>query len=168
MLVVATAGPGGAVAAVYVVIAATFRLPLRTSAAIAVVVAGALWLLARRGGYEELEGVWLYAFVGFAITFSMVQLMRRNAELVRARAEVADLERLARATEALRAAGIAADLPSAADAVPTELRGLFAWTVREGVTNVVRHSGARRCAVVLEPHRVVVRDEHGFALQAPR
>ena len=26
--------------------------------------------------------------------------------------------------------------------MPTDLRELFAWTVREGVTNVVRHSGA--------------------------
>ena len=105
------------------------------------------------------------------------------AALERARAEVADLERLARdaladvratahgyrdvslpaelarAAEALRAAGIEADLPGAADAVPTRLRELFAWTVREGVTNVVRHSGARRCEVVLEASRVLVRDD---------
>ena len=26
--------------------------------------------------------------------------------------------------------------------MPTDLRELFAWTVREGVTNVIRHSGA--------------------------
>ena len=25
--------------------------------------------------------------------------------------------------------------------------GLFAWTVREAVTNVIRHSGARRCDI---------------------
>ena len=89
----------------------------------------------------------------------------------RARAELADLERLsrdaladvrravegyrdltlpgelARARVALQAADIEADLPNSTDEVPSELRELFAWTVREGVTNVIRHSGARaaRC-----------------------
>jgi two-component system sensor histidine kinase DesK len=101
----------------------------------------------------------------------------------RARAELADLERLsrdaladvrrtvegyreltlpgelARARLALQAADIEADLPTAAEDVPTELRELFAWTVREGVTNVIRHSGARRCTVRLEADRVAVRDD---------
>lgn len=104
----------------------------------------------------------------------------------RARAELADLERLsrdaladvrravegyrdltlpgelARARAALAAAEIDARLPNSADEVPTELRELFAWTVREGVTNVIRHSRARTCEVRLTPTAAEVRDDgHG-------
>ena len=101
----------------------------------------------------------------------------------RARAEIADLERLsrdaladvrravegyreltlpgelARARVALAAAEIDAHLPNSTDDVPTELRELFAWTVREGVTNVIRHSGARICEVSLSPTSAEVRDD---------
>jgi two-component system sensor histidine kinase DesK len=101
----------------------------------------------------------------------------------RARAELADLERLsrdaladvrravegyrdlslpgelARARVALQAADIAADLPNSADEVPTHLRELFAWTVREGVTNVIRHSGAASCTVRIAPAGVEVCDD---------
>ena len=66
---------------------------------------------------------------------------------------------LARAREALRAADIEADLPNSAEEVPTELRELFAWTVREGVTNVIRHSNASGCTVQLDAQRVCVRDD---------
>jgi two-component system sensor histidine kinase DesK len=108
----------------------------------------------------------------------------------RARAEVADLERLsrdaladvrravegyreltlpgelARARTALAAAEIEAHLPNSVDDVPTELRELFAWTVREGVTNVVRHSRARTCEVRLTPSSAEVRDD-GRGCPAP-
>jgi two-component system sensor histidine kinase DesK len=100
----------------------------------------------------------------------------------RARTEVADLERLsrdaladvrravegyreltlagelARARAALRAAEIHADLPTSIDEVPGDLRELFAWGVREGVTNVIRHSAATRCTIRLAPDSVEVRD----------
>ncbi|MBM7519771.1 sensor histidine kinase [Nocardioides nitrophenolicus] len=106
-----------------------------------------------------------------------------DADPERARQEITDLERLsrdaladvrravegyreltlpgelARARTALEAAQIEARLPNSTDEVPTELRELFAWTVREGVTNVVRHSGARRCEVLLGPDRAEVRDD---------
>jgi len=101
----------------------------------------------------------------------------------RARAEIADLERLsrdaladvrravegyreltlpgelARARAALKAAEIEAQLPQSTDEVPSDLRELFAWTVREGVTNVIRHSGAQRCSIVLTPTSAEVRDD---------
>ena len=57
---------------------------------------------------------------------------------------------LVEAREALRAAGIVADLPTAVDDVPAERQEVFAFVLREGVTNVVRHSGARHCAVRLD------------------
>ena len=101
----------------------------------------------------------------------------------RARREVDDVERLARealadvratvagqrevsltgelaaARQALAAAGIEADLPSAVDDVPARHRELFAWALREGVTNVVRHSAARWCGVRLSAECVEVRDD---------
>lgn len=100
----------------------------------------------------------------------------------RARSEVADLERLsrdaladvrravtgfrevtlpgelARAREALRAADIRAELPNATDDVPSDLREVFAWTIREGVTNVIRHSNARSCAIEITTSSVTIRD----------
>ena len=101
----------------------------------------------------------------------------------RAAAEIADVERLARealadvrstvsgyrgitlvgelarARQTLAAAGIDAQLPTAVDAVPGSRRELFGWVVREGVTNVVRHSGARRCAVEVDRDSVSVADD---------
>ncbi|RNM14399.1 sensor histidine kinase [Nocardioides pocheonensis] len=104
----------------------------------------------------------------------------------RARAEVTDLERLsrdaladvrravegyreltlpgelARARVALEAAEIEAHLPNSTDDVPSSVRELFAWTIREGVTNVVRHSRARTCTVTLTPTSAEVADDgHG-------
>jgi two-component system sensor histidine kinase DesK len=100
----------------------------------------------------------------------------------RARAEVEDVERLARdaladvrqavagvrevslpgelarARTSLAAAGIEADLPTAVDAVPTALRAVCAWTLREAVTNVIRHSGATSCRVSLDERGITVSD----------
>jgi two-component system sensor histidine kinase DesK len=66
---------------------------------------------------------------------------------------------LARARLSLTAAGIEADLPNAADVVPSDLRELCAWTLREGVTNVIRHSGATTCRVALDGHGITVSDD---------
>ncbi len=52
---------------------------------------------------------------------------------------------------ALRAAGIDATLERSRAALEPEVEALLAWTVREGTTNVIRHSGARHCRVVIEP-----------------
>lgn len=106
-----------------------------------------------------------------------------DADPARARGELADLERLsrdaladvrravegyrdltlpgelARARAALAAAEIEAEVPQAADDIPTDLRELFAWTVREGVTNVLRHSGASSCRVRISPTSAEVSDD---------
>jgi two-component system sensor histidine kinase DesK len=52
---------------------------------------------------------------------------------------------------ALAAAGVTADLPAEPDLadIPEDSESALAWALREAVTNVVRHSGARRCAVEL-------------------
>lgn len=66
---------------------------------------------------------------------------------------------LANGRELLRAAGVVADLPTAYDVVPPERQELFGWTVREGLTNVVRHARASRCTVELTASSVEVRDD---------
>ena len=60
---------------------------------------------------------------------------------------------------ALAAAEIEADLPHAVDNVPAELQEPFAYVLREGVTNVIRHSGAGRCSVRLGGSWIEVRDD---------
>src|SRR3954447_3013094 len=106
-----------------------------------------------------------------------------DVDPARARTELADVERLgrealadvrqavegyrgaslpgelARARAALAAADIAADLPTSADEPRGELRELFPWAVREGVTNVVRHSKARTCRILLDATSVSVVDD---------
>jgi two-component system sensor histidine kinase DesK len=106
-----------------------------------------------------------------------------DVDPARARTEVEDVERLARtaltdvraalegyrevsvgaelagARQALGAAGITAHLPGSVEEVPGESQELFGWAVREGVTNVVRHSGARNCWIALTRSSVVVADD---------
>lgn len=101
----------------------------------------------------------------------------------RARAEVADLESLSRqaladirrtvegyrevslptelaaARLAAQAAGIGLKIVGSADDVPVDLRDVLAWTVREGVTNVVRHAGARRCLITIGPRGLSIADD---------
>ncbi|MEU5419809.1 sensor histidine kinase [Streptomyces sp. NPDC020667] len=65
---------------------------------------------------------------------------------------------IAGARTALAAAGISADLDRAGTEhpdLPPDEEGALAWALREAVTNVVRHSGARRCEISL----VEVEDE---------
>lgn len=54
------------------------------------------------------------------------------------------------ASEILTAAGIACHYrgdENGSASLPTTLEALLSWTVREGVTNVIRHSHARQCTI---------------------
>lgn len=83
---------------------------------------------------------------------------------------------LAGAQAALTAAGVAADVPSEVPELPEAQESALAWTLREAVTNVVRHSGAQRCVVgvtrreTLEGPRVelTVEDDGSGPSGAPR
>ena len=102
----------------------------------------------------------------------------------RARSEIADVQRVTRdalaevreavhgyrrlafadaldgARVALRAAGIDCQVRSfATEPLPPDVEDTLAWAVREGATNVVRHSGAGRCTITL------VNDDRGISLQ---
>jgi two-component system, NarL family, sensor histidine kinase DesK len=65
---------------------------------------------------------------------------------------------LARARELLRASGVDADLPTAVDVVDGDRHELFGWVLREGITNVVRHSRATACTVTLSHTAVEISD----------
>jgi two-component system, NarL family, sensor histidine kinase DesK len=66
---------------------------------------------------------------------------------------------LAAGRELLRAAGIVADLPSAADVVEPANQELFGWVIREGLTNIVRHAHASSCTVRLSASSVEILDD---------
>lgn len=129
----------------------------------------------------------LHDILGHSLTVITVKaelagrLIEANPD--RAAAEVADVESLARAAladvraavagyrelslagelvsarAALQAAEMKPDLPTTIDEVPEENRELFAWVVREGVTNVVRHSGAKRCTIRITARQIEVLDD---------
>ncbi|MFJ1745236.1 sensor histidine kinase [Streptomyces sp. NPDC088116] len=68
---------------------------------------------------------------------------------------------LAGARTALAVAGILAEVPAdVPDGLPggeltEESEAALAWSLREATTNVVRHSGARRCVVALTPRQTL-------------
>ncbi|GIE88378.1 sensor histidine kinase [Actinoplanes regularis] len=129
----------------------------------------------------------LHDILGHSLTVVAVkaELAQRllDVDLERARAELQGLEALARdaladvratalgmrgislpgeiaaAKAALAAADVKAELPGAADDVPTRNRELFAWTIREAVTNIVRHSRACNAEVRLSPDSVEIVDD---------
>ena len=87
--------------------------------------------------------------------------------LAEARAAVAELAapelggQLSLSMGALRDAGMAVEAPppGAVTEVPERRRALAAWIVREAVTNVLRHAGARRVRISLDAHHVAVLDD---------
>jgi two-component system sensor histidine kinase DesK len=74
---------------------------------------------------------------------------------------------LASARTALAAANIEAHIPIDVGAVDPELRAIFGWVVREGVTNVIRHSRANACWIELAAGKITIRDD-GVGTGAPR
>ena len=90
-------------------------------------------------------------------------LSRRTLADVRAAVaghrEVTLAGELATAREVLRAAGIIAELPGSVDVVDPRLSETFGWVVREGITNVVRHSRATHCTITLAPRSIEIVDD---------
>jgi len=76
-------------------------------------------------------------------------------------------EELIGAREMLEAVGIACRIENGAGLLPKSVEGLLAWAVREGTTNVIRHSRARHCDIRLacddgEVSAEVSDDGHGL------
>jgi two-component system sensor histidine kinase DesK len=70
-------------------------------------------------------------------------------------------EELVEATRALRAADITVEAPTSVDVVDSRLRELFAWSLREGSTNILRHARARGATIVLERNRLTISNDNG-------
>lgn len=90
-------------------------------------------------------------------------LSRRTLADVRAAVsghrEVTLAGELATAREVLRSAGIIAELPGSVDVVDPALSETLGWVVREGVTNVVRHSRAMHCTITLSQRGIEIVDD---------
>lgn len=119
----------------------------------------------------------LHDLLGHSLSLIVLksELARRLGEQgsPKAAAEVADIESVARqalaqvreaisgyrrlhlseeiegARSALAAADVALAVRTRGTPLPEDLDGLFAWAVREAVTNIARHSGATRCEIDL-------------------
>jgi two-component system sensor histidine kinase DesK len=104
---------------------------------------------------EEVER--LIVEVGEAEQLSRQALSEVRATLSGYRSASLSAE-VAGARAALASAGITADLPRAVDNVLPAYQESFAYVLREGVTNVLRHSGATSCEVRLGESWLEVRD----------
>ncbi|UYG17833.1 sensor histidine kinase [Brachybacterium huguangmaarense] len=137
----------------------------------------------------------LHDILGHSLTTITVsaQLARRlvDADPEAARAQLAEIERISRqsladvratasgmqqvraATEiasarsVLAAAGIEADTPASLPPLPDDRAELLGYVIREGVTNVVRHSRATRCTIRLDTCSASVADD-GVGIPAAR
>ncbi|GAB1818391.1 hypothetical protein HerbRD11066_15550 [Herbidospora sp. RD11066] len=69
------------------------------------------------------------------------------------------------AREALGTAGIALTVEADETDLPPETDALLGWAVREGVTNVIRHSSARTCAVTVKAGGLEITDDGVGAAQ---
>jgi len=95
---------------------------------------------------REVESLTRSALSDVRATVSANREVSLSAELVGARA-------------ALRAAEIDADLPHAVDNVRPEFQPTFGYVLREAVTNVLRHSGAKRVRVRLGDTWLEIEDD---------
>ena len=68
-------------------------------------------------------------------------------------------DELARAKDALADAGIEAVIRTGDGPLPSTLDNAFAWVVREGTTNVIRHSSASSCVIARTGTRLEIRDD---------
>lgn len=64
-----------------------------------------------------------------------------------------------RAAHLLRAAGVDTQVQIALPDLPPPVEETLAWAIREGVTNVLRHSGAGRCSITAARHDGTVKLE---------
>jgi two-component system sensor histidine kinase DesK len=119
----------------------------------------------------------LHELLGHTLTLIVVkaQVVRRLAatDAVAAGAAGADIEQIGRkalvevreavtgyrergfsdeldgARSALSGAGIEVSIETAGTPLPAIVDSVFGWAVREGTTNVIRHSGARHCVIAV-------------------
>lgn len=101
---------------------------------------------AARAQIEEIERVSRQSLADVRATASGMQQVRAATEIASARSVLA-------------AAGIDADVPAALPELDDERAELLGYVIREGVTNVVRHSRATRCAIRVDEDSASVADD---------
>jgi len=109
----------------------------------------AVRLLTRQPERAEAE---LEAVIGLSRS-----LLAETRQAVRGYRETSLAGELAAAGTALDAAGMTAELPTSCPTLPAQVAATMSWVLRESVTNVVRHSRARRCTVTVTEDRRVAR-----------
>jgi two-component system, NarL family, sensor histidine kinase DesK len=77
------------------------------------------------------------------------QALREVREAVAGYRQPTLVEELAGAGEMLEAAGISCRIENEASVLPNAVDAVLAWAVREGATNVIRHSRARHCRILV-------------------
>ena len=99
----------------------------------------------------------------------LLALTQRSLEEVRGvvgRMRTPDLSsQLAATREILETADVAVEIRGTVAGVPPRHRALFAWALREGATNIVRHAQATTARITLTAHRLVVADD-GVGIRA--
>jgi len=89
---------------------------------------------------EEIQGLVSVARAAF----------RDLREITYREAAVSLASELDRCTDVLAAVGIETRVNTHVDTLPSRVDQLFAWAIREGVTNVVRHSSAHTCSIFID------------------
>jgi two-component system sensor histidine kinase DesK len=87
------------------------------------------------------------------------QALREVRQAVSGYRQQSFADELEGARQILEAAGIICKIEYAAESLPAHIDAALAWTVREGVTNVIRHSRAKQCLIRIHRQRAVVRAE---------
>lgn len=88
----------------------------------------------------------------------IVELSRQSLEDVRRAVRTSHTPSLTTEVEAARSALAAAGIEPRISVDGAADSPLFGWVLREAVTNVIRHSQASECEIVVTPHKLVVAD----------
>ncbi|WP_341854630.1 histidine kinase [Brachybacterium sp. GPGPB12] len=101
---------------------------------------------AARAQLEHIETTTRQALADVRATASGMQTVRAATEIASART-------------VLGTVGIQAEVPTALPPLHEDLAELFGYVIREGVTNIVRHSRATRARITVEEDAVTVADD---------
>lgn len=101
---------------------------------------------AAREQLAEIERISRQSLADVRATASGMQQVRAATEIASARS-------------VLIAAGIEVDAPVTLPALPDDRAELLGYAIREGITNVVRHSRATRCTITLDERSATVADD---------
>ncbi|QNN82923.1 sensor histidine kinase [Brachybacterium sp. Z12] len=101
---------------------------------------------AAREQLEHIQATVRQALADVRATASGMQHVRAATEIASART-------------VLTTVGIHAEVPTALPPLHDDLAELFGYVIREGVTNIVRHSRATRAEITVDEHSVSVQDD---------